>query len=120
MKNNEDEISVLLENECPDIVAFTETWLHSDILDGEVTFDGYQMFRQDQRGGVLLSCRPYLDPALINSAADVEGTQEWLCCQIKYRDECATIGLAYGSPHSKGDLILEQMQWATKSLNCLI
>ena len=36
---------MLLENECPDIVAFTETWLHSDILDGAVTFDGYWMFR---------------------------------------------------------------------------
>ena len=61
MKNKEDEISVLLENECPDIVAFTETWLHSDILDGEVTFDGYQMFRQDRSTkGVRVFCS-YVD-----------------------------------------------------------
>ena len=121
MENKEDEISVLLENERSDIVAFTETWLHSDILDDEGTFDGYQMFRQDRSfkrgGGVLLLCRPYLNPALINSAADAEG---WLCCQIKYRDEYASIGLAYRSPHSKGDLILEQMQRVTNSPNCLI
>ena len=58
MKNKEDEISVLLENECPDIVAFSKTWLHSDILDGEVTFDGYQMFPNDRSskgGGVFCS-----------------------------------------------------------------
>ena len=61
-----------------------------------------------------------MNPALIISAADAEGTQEWLYCRIKYRDECATIGLAYKSPHSKGDLILERMQQATKSFNCLI
>ena len=58
LKNKEDEISVLLQNEFPDIVAFTEAWLPNDILDGEVTFDDYQMFRQDRsskRGwGVLM------------------------------------------------------------------
>ena len=98
MKNKEDEITVLLENECPDMVALTETWLHSDILDGEFTFDGYQMFRQNryskESGGVLLLCRPYLNLAFINSAAHAQEKQEWLCCQIKYRDEYATIGFS--------------------------
>ena len=48
MKNKEDESSVLLGNEYPHIVAFTETWLQSDILDDEITFNGYQMFKQDR------------------------------------------------------------------------
>ena len=44
----------------PDVVAVTESWTNSSILDSELTLPGYTLFRRDrpvnrEGGGVLLA-----------------------------------------------------------------
>ena len=50
---------LLIEEHQIDIIGLTESWSHEGILDGEVSFDGFNLFRRDRSdgrrgGGVML------------------------------------------------------------------
>ena len=59
--NKLDEISIVLRDKCPDIVAFTETWLNHTIPDTVIDMNCYSVLRKDRRnkmgGGVMLYIR---------------------------------------------------------------
>lgn len=45
------ELELLLKCEKPDLVGITETWANSGISDGELSFEGYTLFRRDREEG---------------------------------------------------------------------
>ena len=54
-----DELLLLIEEHQIDIIGLTESWSREGILDGEVCFDGFNLFRRDRSdgrrgGGVML------------------------------------------------------------------
>jgi hypothetical protein len=49
--NKIDELRIFVVDQSPDIIALTETWLHSEINDAEVQISGYQFFRNDRPSG---------------------------------------------------------------------
>ena len=59
-----DELETIVSMKNPDIVAITESWCHSNILNSEIHLSGYHMYRQDRKdtkdgrgGGILLYVR---------------------------------------------------------------
>ena len=69
--NKFDEVYELSVRMKPDILAFTETWLKSDVYDAEVELPGYNMFHVDRThsrlgGGVILYCKDDLHPMVVN------------------------------------------------------
>ncbi|KAI0989548.1 hypothetical protein GJ496_005206 [Pomphorhynchus laevis] len=52
-----DEVRQWVISSSLDIIAISETWLHSDIPDCIVQIPGYQIFRSDRSGGVALFIR---------------------------------------------------------------
>lgn len=50
--NKLSELELLITNEMPDIVGISETWLHENIGDNEINFDGYTLIRKDRNSGV--------------------------------------------------------------------
>ena len=58
-----DELQTIVSTRKPDILCIVETWLYEDILDSEVSLQGYKLFRLDRNrhgGGVLM----YIDTSL--------------------------------------------------------
>ena len=53
-----------------DIISVNETWLNASISDGEVSIDGFDMFRNDRdvrRGGVALYVKQSLKPEIVTN-----------------------------------------------------
>ena len=46
-----DELLLLIEEHQFDIIWLAESWSHEGILDGEVSFDGFNLFRKDRSDG---------------------------------------------------------------------
>ena len=58
-----------------DIVAITETWLHSNIFDNEILPSGYQIYRKDcnrRGGGVVLAIKNSIPSKLLSTPSDLE------------------------------------------------
>ena len=45
-----DELKIMIQSEKPDLLAFTETWLHPGIAESKVCLEGYRLFRHDRDG----------------------------------------------------------------------
>lgn len=59
----------------PDILVITETWLHCDISDSEITPVGYRIYRKDRGsrgGGVAVMFRESVTATRLPDIADVE------------------------------------------------
>ena len=98
----------------PDIIALTESWLTPDVCDSECTLENYTLFRADRvsgtvGGGVMLYCRSYLNPILISAVANMDGSEEFLCCRVKLKEGSTLIGVAYRAPNSDGVLVAENL-----------
>lgn len=89
---------------------FVETWLNSNILDAELEFDCYNVFRLDRSdktsnstrgGGVVIFVNKRFEAEIINIHTD---SVEQLFVQIKWgnNDKCI-IGACYIPPHSSLD-----------------
>ena len=96
--NKLDEISILLNDKCPDIVAFTETWLDCTIPDSVIHMPSYSVIRRDRRdkigGGVMIYVR---DGIQFRKLDDLLGDHEfetlWALIRPKLlpREVCAVI-----------------------------
>ena len=55
--NKFDEVSLKVQNLCPDIAVFTESWLEPDIPDSSVAIQNYSVCRKDRnrRGGGIVA-----------------------------------------------------------------
>lgn len=96
------EASSFLEDSDPDIIAFTETWLHPDILDCEVlsgssSFNIYRRDRIHRRGGgVLLGIEKSITSFSIKTDSDLEII--WTACITSPTK--LLIGNCYRAPNS--------------------
>ena len=120
LRNKVDELESLVAEFKPHLVALTETWLSPIILDSEISLQGYDSFRSDRLarpgGGVILYYHKSLNVTLIESSQNSTGTEEFLCCCIRYGPKAVTIGIVYRSPCSDGThTILMVEKWRNKS-----
>ena len=105
--NKLDEFKLYLIDEKPDVVGLTETWLHEDIEDSSLNFEGYDIFRRDREigvktrgGGVLLLVKEELCATL---RSDIKSSkfQESVWCNIGNGQDTVLIGICYRAPDSK-------------------
>lgn len=87
-----------------DIIAITETWLHKDILDSELPFYKYSLFRCDRDrsttnstrgGGVLLAINSKYPSSIISSHASFF---EQICVMITFQGTCFIFCVVYIPP----------------------
>lgn len=89
----------------PDIVAITETWLSSDILDHEFTPPSYSVIRKDRLsrgGGVALLIRRSISYTLLPDVPDTEA----VFCKILCNSTSIVAGCVYRSPSSGSKCIV--------------
>ena len=76
IKNKKPDILELIDEEEPDIIAGTETWLNTDISSSEFFPPSYQILRQDRigssHGGALLAIKSELSVERIDSPNNLE------------------------------------------------
>lgn len=61
IKGKQDQVRNLIDSTNPDIFFGTETWIDSNIKDGQIFPSGYNIFRKDKKnsggGGVLIAVK---------------------------------------------------------------
>ena len=100
--NKMAELRQLVVDSDPHIVALTESWLTADILDGEISLPGYNIFRGDSNrgrsGGVTVYLRDNMPPShvvQVNSIPSLD--QLWLQTKLRGTDKLL-LGIIYRSP----------------------
>lgn len=97
--------SIILEHE-PDIVVITETWLHKDVLDSEVTPPNYTIVRKDREGrggGVAIMIQNNIQFSALDEVCDVEAL--WI--KTKLNNSTVFIGGMYRPPNSPADVMIK-------------
>lgn len=136
--NKVDQFEALLLEIKPDIVAVTETWLYSDILDHEVSPPGYVIVRKDREtrgGGVALFFKKELRYSVLPGNPSIEAV--W--CKVQLQKGCVFVGVIYRPPNAEtsylellldymhdhvtggmiimaGDLNLPEIEWSSKKV----
>jgi quinol monooxygenase YgiN len=49
--NKTDELELYVVEEKPDLICITESWTNETIVDAEINFTGYTLFRKDRKIG---------------------------------------------------------------------
>ena len=85
----------------PDVIAVTESWTNSQILDSEISIAGYTLFRRDRPvnragGGVLLYVRSALQPVEFEPRSKFP-EQVW-CRILDSKSEEFYMGVCYRTP----------------------
>lgn len=94
--------AAILEHE-PDIMVVTETWLHPDIEDLEVTPPGYIIARKDRQGrggGVAFLIKDNIRFSVLDDNCDIE----MLWIRTRFSDQTVYIGGIYRAPNSSLDI----------------
>ncbi|KAI3386713.1 hypothetical protein SNEBB_010555 [Seison nebaliae] len=108
LRNKLDEFKALLTTEKPDIVAITETWIHSnpdgrDFI-GEYDMPGYKLFHKDRTdregGGVLLYVQERLQPVAIDPLT----IHEVIGVDLTFTETTYRVIVVYRSPHQTSEL----------------
>ena len=104
--NKLPELELLVKGENIDVLGISETWLFDDVSDGEISFNGYSLFRCDRNdpvktrgGGVLLYIRNELNPSQVYDLCD-SGFQESIWCNVKCMNNSFNIGVVYRATDS--------------------
>ena len=105
LTNNQkrDEMLALISEHKIDIIGLTESWSHEGILDGELSFEGFNLFRRDRTdgrrgGGVMLLVRD--DICAVNMTDMSIGNNESLWVRIKDINNIELcLGVCYRSPN---------------------
>jgi ribonucleases P/MRP protein subunit RPP40 len=92
-----------VEDECPEIIGITETWLNKDIQDSEIHLSNYTMYRRDRTdrigGGVLIYVKNKIKSILREDLSN-SAFQESIWCEIMIERQKILIGVCYRSPSS--------------------
>ena len=104
-----EELQLLAEESEFDIVAITESWANSSVMDAELALDGFRMFRKDRErdveqmgGGVLLYIRNNIVVSELNEYRDRKCEAVWVRANgVKGRRIC--IGVCYRSPSANDE-----------------
>ena len=104
-KHRDLELYVIRENF--DVICITETWLNNNILDDEMSIEGYNLFRKDrdstekQRGGgVAIYIKNELDSMRVDELNDLN-FPESVWCKICCNGEITLLGVCYRVPCNK-------------------
>lgn len=102
-------MSNLVSSSNSSLLILTETWLTSDVTDGEVLTDlpNFNLFRKDRSrtrgGGVLIAVNKQLSCSTIKIASDLEIV--WLICRSA--PHSVLLGVCYRPPKSSPDFSRE-------------
>jgi hypothetical protein len=127
--NKIDELRVNIIPQRPDVIAVTETWLHSEILNSELNLPGYQIFRQDRRtsrkgGGLILYINNNLAAMRVNQLPDEFPELEIITVKIKIPNSPnLTLAVIYRSPTQQSttdDLLLSELKNICKQKESII
>lgn len=103
-----DELLCRLKEGKVDIVGIAESWAHEEILDAELTFEGYKCFRRDRDkvegqkrkgGGVLLYVKEELNSYMMGDVLECEAI--WVGVKTMVGE--VKIGVCYRSPAASID-----------------
>lgn len=98
LSNKYSSFSSLVASHSPHVIGVTETWLHSDIYDCEVTPPGYNVLRVDRKegrgGGVALFLRSDLQYSVLQSPPEIET----IWCKVHINKTNVIIGVFYRPP----------------------
>lgn len=103
-----------------DIIAVTETWLTSDIMDCEILERGYTIFRRDRQGrtggGVLLAVR---DNLVTSRRQDLETNLEMVCVEVNTLGSSKVlVSVVYRPPgHEDDTLFMEGFSMLLQNLS---
>ena len=85
------------------IMAITETWCHRDILDAEISIDGYTLYRKDRGlkdcsrgGGVLIYIKETCQSRRLEELETED--QETLWCAVGEEPNILVVGVCYRRP----------------------
>jgi hypothetical protein len=109
LMNKRREVEVIIEMYKPKIIGIVESWCNSSILDSEVSFEGFNLFRKDKigsngvGGGALLYIHKSLEAAQYYDLDEIKmETSIW--CEVKLtKEENILVGLVYRSPNSSAE-----------------
>ena len=123
--NKRDELESLAAIESPSVIALTETWLHAEVADSEVTLPGYTIYRCDRSvrggGGVMLLVRDDHESHLLYTSLDVEGCYEGVWCKVKLSPSgYDTVGVVYRTPGSQPYQLLADIRRFSNGIHCLL
>ena len=104
----------LVQDYCLDVLAVTETWLDSSVLDSEVSLDGFTLFRKDRtcspycscskdvpcskHGGVVIYARTSLGFVQDSGSTDERVESLWLRSHKRTRKQAFFLGCVYRPP----------------------
>ena len=70
-----DELKILVEDNNPDVICITESWLCQEICNTEILIPGYLLYRRDRDrhgGGVLMYVRESIQVKILPQCPDLE------------------------------------------------
>ena len=82
-----DDMVCLVKSVHPEVLAISETWLDSSVVDGEIRIPGYSLFCGDRSrcgGGVAVYCAEHLSCTVLSCGATASGV-EYLWTSIGYK-----------------------------------
>ena len=82
-----DDIASLISKYCPEVLALSETWLDTSVIDSEINLPDYCLFRCDRSrsgGGVAVYCDDHLSCSVLTCGASVSGVESlWVSIDSK-------------------------------------
>ena len=102
--NKMEELELIAELQKPHIIGITESWGKTEVMDSEISLNGYTMYREDRQdgrkgGGVLLYIDSKLKVTVRNDLINKK-FKECIWCDIISGTEKTLIGICYRSPNS--------------------
>ena len=97
--NKVDELQLCINDENPDVIRITETWLHEEIVDSELNAFDYTIYRHDrnnkQGGGAALLIKKSINSILRDDL--INDFEEGIWCDIICNNSKTLIGVCYRS-----------------------
>ncbi|XP_072022644.1 uncharacterized protein [Amphiura filiformis] len=123
--NKRTELEAIIDDLHPDVIGITETWCNATIMDSEVTFENYAMFRigkdspTGRGGGVILYIHESLSAVACQEMDNDFNTSVWCLIKLERQDNLL-VGLCYRSPNSteqNSQKLYDQLIYTTKVKN---
>lgn len=127
--NKIEEIKLIAHNKNYQIIAVTETWLHSQIDNAEINIPGYKIYRKDRNGkhqerggGLLIYVNELLKTTLLDNSNDKNEEAMWISV-VDNKGIEIHLGLFYKKPNAsleEKEQIFKNLKDHVKDINCII
>ena len=99
-----DDIASLVSKYRPEVLALSETWLDTSVIDSEINLPNYCLFRCDRSrsgGGVAVYCADHLSCSVLTCGASASGVESlWVSIDSKLFPTPLAFGCFYRPPSS--------------------